>query len=69
MKFSFFKLKQELGPVTGLEGPFKFNSRIVYWDPLAERYWDPVVDHYLTDDEIYELISFRGGRLSVSSLW
>jgi hypothetical protein len=69
MQFKFELPKQEqLLPLKGLQGPFKFNQRIVYFDPLNNQYWDPASDHYLTDEETYQLISFVNGKLRVQHL-
>jgi len=39
----------------GLEGPFNFVGRILYYDPKEGRYWDPKTDFYLEHDEFQEL--------------
>jgi hypothetical protein len=39
------------GPRDGLEGPFNFNGRIVYYDPMEGAYYDPTTDFYLDHDE------------------
>ena len=39
------------GPREGLEGPFYFSGRILYYDPKEGRYWDPKTDFYLEVEE------------------
>ena len=43
----------------GLEGPFNFDGRVVYYDPSEGKYWDPKTDFYLTNEEaliLYKLV-------------
>lgn len=47
------------GPRKGLEGPFNFDGRVVYYDPKEGRYWDPKTDFYLSNEEaliLYKLV-------------
>ncbi len=46
---------QGYGPRKGLEGPFNFVGRVLYYDPKEGRYWDPRTDFYLEHDEFQEL--------------
>jgi hypothetical protein len=39
----------------GLEGPFNFGGRVVYYDPKEGRYWDPRTDFYLGHDEALQM--------------
>jgi hypothetical protein len=39
-------------PRRGLEGPFWFVDRVLYYDPRAGQYWDPTTDFYLEQDEV-----------------
>lgn len=39
----------------GLEGPFSFNGRVVYYDPREGKYWDPRTDFYLSNEEALQL--------------
>ena len=41
-------------PRKGLEGPFWFVGRVLYYDPKAGQYWDPTTDFYVTDQEVAE---------------
>jgi hypothetical protein len=40
----------------GLEGPFYFNGRILYYDPNEGKYWDPRTDFYVSHSEYFELV-------------
>ena len=40
----------------GLEGPFYFNGRILYYDPKEGKYWDPKTDFYVSHSEYFELV-------------
>jgi hypothetical protein len=40
----------------GLEGPFYFNGRILYYDPIEGKYWDPKTDFYVPHSEYFELV-------------
>lgn len=49
------ELMQGYEPRVGLEGPFNFNGRVVYYDPKEGRYWDPRTDFYLSNEEALTL--------------
>jgi hypothetical protein len=40
----------------GLEGPFNFNGRVLYYDPQEGKYWDPRTDFYVPHDEYFRLV-------------
>lgn len=47
------------GPRPGLEGPFNFDGRVVYYDPAEGKYWDPKTDFYLSYEEaliLYKMV-------------
>lgn len=48
-------LMQGYEPRKGLEGPFSFSGRVVYYDPKEGRYWDPKTDFYLEHDEAFRM--------------
>ena len=48
-------LYQGYEPRNGLEGPFVFGGRVVYYDPKEGRYWDPRTDFYLSNEEALQL--------------
>ena len=39
----------------GLEGPFNFSGRVLYYDPKAGQYYDPTTDFYVELDQVNEL--------------
>lgn len=39
-------------PRKGLEGPFNYDGRVLYYDPKEGAYWDPTTDFYLENDEL-----------------
>ena len=51
---------QGYGPRKGLEGPFVFGYRVVYYDPKEGRYWDPKTDFFLETDETLEMYGLMG---------
>jgi hypothetical protein len=40
----------------GLEGPFNFDGRVLYYDPKEGKYWDPRTDFYVPHDEFFQLV-------------
>lgn len=49
-------LKGDMGPISGLEGPFQYRSgAVLYYDPKAGKYYDRGRDMYLDDQEAAEL--------------
>lgn len=42
-------------PRKGLEGPFWFVDRVLYYDPREGSYWDPTTDFYVERSEIDQL--------------
>jgi hypothetical protein len=49
---------QGFEPRRGLEGPYNFSGRILYYDPKAGRHWDPRTDFYVDPSEM-DMISQR----------
>ena len=41
------KRDEKWQPRKGLEGPFWFVDRVLYYDPKAGQYWDPTTDFYV----------------------
>jgi len=39
-------------PRQGLEGPFNFSGRVLYYSPKDGQYWDPKTDFFVADDEM-----------------
>jgi hypothetical protein len=44
------------GPRKGLEGPFNFNGRVLYYDPKEGKYYDPRTDFYVPHSEYFEMV-------------
>ena len=47
------------GTRPGLEGPYNFSGRVVYYDPREGQYWDPRTDFYLSHSEALEMYELR----------
>lgn len=39
-------------PRKGLEGPFNFSGRVLYYDPREGQYYDPLTDFYVDQSEM-----------------
>lgn len=48
----------------GLEGPFNFSGRVLYYDPKEGAYYDPTTDFYIEQDEMDMLQDQIVNRLS-----
>jgi hypothetical protein len=42
----------KFGPRKGLEGPYNFSGRVLYYDPHQGQYYDPLTDWYVEYDEM-----------------
>jgi len=51
-KFQMDQMRDTYGPRKGLEGPFNFSGRVLYYDPVEGAYWDPRSDFYIERDEM-----------------
>ena len=56
-------MRDQYGPRPGLEGPFNFSGRVLYYDNSVGQYYDPRTDFYVDQIEmnmihqrIYELL-------------
>jgi hypothetical protein len=47
------------GPRKGLEGPFNFNGRVLYYDPREGKYYDPRTDFYVSYNEWFEIAGLK----------
>jgi len=47
------------GPRQGLEGPFNFNGRVLYYDKREGKYYDPRTDFYLSYNEWFEIAGLK----------
>jgi hypothetical protein len=52
------RMREKYGPRAGLEGPFNFNGRVLYYDVREGAYYDPTTDFYLDQSEM-DLIEQR----------
>ena len=51
-KFQMDQMRDTYGPRKGLEGPFNFSGRVLYYDNIEGAYYDPTTDFYVTQDEM-----------------
>jgi len=45
-------MREKYGPRKGLEGPFNFGGRVLYYDNQQGQYYDPATDFYVEQDEM-----------------
>ena len=48
-------MRDKYGPRKGLEGPFNFSGRMLYYDNKAGQYYDPTTDFYVEQAEMDEI--------------
>ncbi len=53
-------IMQGFGPRKGLEGPFYYDGRILYYDPREGQYYDPKTDFYVESDELAQITRLAG---------
>ena len=46
------RMRDNYGPRKGLEGPFNFSGRVLYYDVKEGLYYDPTTDFYVFKDEM-----------------
>ena len=46
------QMRVKYGPRKGLEGPFNFSGRVLYYDNKEGAYYDPSCDWYVSDEEM-----------------
>ena len=51
-KFQMDEMREKYGPRKGLEGPFNFSGRVLYYDNKQGQYYDPKTDFYVEQDEM-----------------
>ena len=49
------KMRVKYGPREGLEGPFNFSGRVLYYDNKEGQYYDPTTDFYVEESEMQML--------------
>ena len=45
-------MRNKFGPRSGLEGPFNFSGRVLYYDSKEGQYYDPLTDFYVEQSEM-----------------
>jgi hypothetical protein len=45
-------MREKYGARKGLEGPFNYDGRVLYYDNKEGKYYDPTTDFYLENDEL-----------------
>ena len=45
-------MRDRYGPRKGLEGPFNFSGRVLYYDNTQGQYYDPSTDFYVEQAEM-----------------
>jgi len=56
-KMHMDEMRDKYGPRKGLEGPFNFSGRVLYYDNLAGAYYDPRTDFYVDQAEMDQIHS------------
>ena len=51
-KFEMDQMRTKYGPRKGLEGPFNFSGRVLYYDNKEGAYYDPSCDWYVEQSEM-----------------
>ena len=46
------QMRVKYGPRKGLEGPFNFSGRVLYYDNKEGAYYDPRTDFYVEQSEM-----------------
>ena len=46
------QMRTKYGPRDGLEGPFNFSGRVLYYDPVEGKYYCPRSDWYVEQEEM-----------------
>ena len=51
-KYQMDEMRIKYGPRIGLEGPFNFSGRVLYYDNTEGLYYDPRSDFYVEQTEM-----------------
>jgi hypothetical protein len=51
-KWEMDDMNTKYGPRKGLEGPFNFSGRVLYYDTKEGLYYDPRSDFYIDNEEM-----------------
>ena len=54
-KWEMDTMRDKYGPRKGLEGPFNFSGRVLYYDPKEGAYYDPRSDFYIDSEEMTQI--------------
>jgi hypothetical protein len=49
------QMRVKYGPRKGLEGPFNFSGRVLYYDAREGQYYDPLTDFYVEQSEMDQI--------------
>jgi hypothetical protein len=52
-------LMQGFEPRVGLEGPFNFGGRVVYYDVIEGKYYDPKSDYFLSSEDSTDMYALH----------
>ncbi len=55
-KWEMDAMRDKYGPRKGLEGPYNFNGRVLYYDNKEGKYWDPRTDFYVSHSEYFQMV-------------
>ena len=51
-RYQMDDMRQKYGARAGLEGPFNFSGRVLYYDNKEGAYYDPGSDFYVDQEEM-----------------
>jgi len=51
-KSAMDQMRTKYSARSGLEGPFNFSGRVLYYDPKEGSYYDPTTDFYVDQEEM-----------------
>jgi hypothetical protein len=54
-RFEMDQMRNKFGPRAGLEGPFNFSGRVLYYDAREGQYYDPLTDFYVEQSEMDQI--------------
>ena len=54
-RFEMDQMRNKFGPRAGLEGPFNFSGRVLYYDAKEGQYYDPLTDFYVEQSEMDQI--------------
>lgn len=57
-------MRLKYGPREGLEGPFNFSGRVLYYDNREGQYYDPTTDFYVEQEEMDLINKYLMDKLS-----